>query len=378
MLARIGIGALIGVITMTGCAQSDALTSSPLTVPASSTSTPNTDVPSDPPDDDPAPENTVTVSFSLVGDMTFGTSRNLPPGGIDSILGHVRGELQSDLTMGNLETVIGNVSAIKCTEDSDSRHEFVAHPSTARALRDAGFSAVSVANNHTYDAGAAGAKATEQALSDAGIKWTGRPGQITYMTLEETGVKVGLLAFAPYASSSNAVNIVNAAQMVAKAAKNADLVVVYMHVGGEGSDRQNVKPGSESFLGENRGDPMALSHAVIDAGADLVFGSGPHVLRGMQWYKGHLIAYSLGNFCGYHTFNTNGPLGLSAVLHVTLDSRGGFIQGSLTPLKLIGAGTPQIDATRKAIDTVRQLSKADFGGKGAVGLDVDGTIQPPN
>ena len=86
----------------------------------------------------------------------------------------------------------------------------------------------------------------------------------------------------------------------------ADLVVVTMHAGAEGSDHQHVDPGTEYFLGENRGDSVAFTHAMVRAGADLVVGSGPHVLRGMEWYRGRLIAYSLGNFVGYHTLATSG------------------------------------------------------------------------
>ena len=94
--------------------------------------------------------------------------------------------------------------------------------------------------------------------------------------------------------------------LVRKADRWVDLVVVTMHAGAEGSDHQHVRPGNEWFLGENRGNSVAFAHSVVRAGADLVVGSGPHVLRGMEWYRGRLIAYSLGNFVGYQTLNTSG------------------------------------------------------------------------
>ena len=65
----------------------------------------------------------------------------------------------------------------------------------------------------------------------------------------------------------------------------ADLVIVMMHAGAEGADHQHVRPGTEWFLGENRGNSIAFAHAVVRAGADLVVGRGPHVLRGMEWYR---------------------------------------------------------------------------------------------
>src|SRR4029079_4437742 len=99
-----------------------------------------------------------------------------------------------------------------------------------------------------------------------------------------------------------------------KADRWADLVVVTMHAGAEGSDHQHVRPGNECFLGENRGNSVAFAHSVVRAGADLVVGTGPHVLRGMEWYRGRLIAYSLGNFAGYDVFSLGGPLSPRPVL----------------------------------------------------------------
>src|SRR6185295_18184697 len=109
-----------------------------------------------------------------------------------------------------------------------------------------------------------------------------------------------------------------------------------------------VRPGMEHFFSEQRGDPIRFTHAMVDAGADLVVGHSPHVLRGLEWYRGRLIAYSLGNFSGYHTLNTSGDLGTSAVLRVTLDSDGKFVKGRIVPVHLDSAGTPRLDSTHRA------------------------------
>ena len=97
-------------------------------------------------------------------------------------------------------------------------------------------------------------------------------------------------------------------------------MVVYMHAGAEGSAADHVTGREEYYLGEDRGNPEAFAHMAIDAGASLVIASGPHVLRGMQFYQGHLIAYSLGNFASYGNFATSGDLGMSVILHVTLSA----------------------------------------------------------
>ena len=118
-----------------------------------------------------------------------------------------------------------------------------------------------------------------------------------------------------------------------KAAAQADIVVVAMHAGAEGSGATHVPHGTETFLGENRGDSRRFSHAVIDAGADLVVGSGPHVIRGLERYHGRLIAYSLGNFAGYKNFGTGGTLSLSAILRVELRGDGAFVGGTWISLQ---------------------------------------------
>ena len=120
------------------------------------------------------------------------------------------------------------------------------------------------------------------------------PGEIAVLKVH--GIRVAVIGFAPYPWAQSLTNVAAAKRLVARARKRADVVVVTMHAGGEGVAFEHVRPGTETFLGENRGNPLVFSHAVIDAGADLVVGSGPHVLRGIEWYRGRLIVYSLGNF----------------------------------------------------------------------------------
>ena len=153
-----------------------------------------------------------------------------------------------------------------------------------------------------------------------------------------------------------------------KAAANADVVIVTMHAGAEGSGHTHVIRGTEMFLGENRGNSRAFTHAVVDAGADLVIGSGPHVLRGMEWYRGHLIAYSLGNFAGYKVFSLGGPLSISGILRVTLRGNGAFDSATLVPTRMVGGGMPALDPAESAHGIVRTLSREDFGSSRRQGL----------
>jgi poly-gamma-glutamate capsule biosynthesis protein CapA/YwtB (metallophosphatase superfamily) len=315
------------------------------------------------------------VSITWVGDMTFGTLNAWPAAGTGSLLDGVKADLRSDLTMGNLETVLGTLPMSKCAPHEKDCYQFEAPSDTAINLKHDGFAAVNVANNHTLDAGDAGELSTDAALRGARLRWTGRPGQITYIT--RNGIKIALLGFAPWPYDADALNIAAAEALVRQAKQHAQVVIVLEHLGGEGDSYRHVQQGEEYFLGQDRGDSIAFTHGVIDAGADLVMGSGPHVLRGFQWYRGHLIAYSLGNFCGYYTVGLDTYTSASAMLHVTLNGQGQFVRGSVTPLQLVAAGTPQVDPHRTAITYINALSNDDFAGNGAVRISAAGDLDGP-
>jgi poly-gamma-glutamate capsule biosynthesis protein CapA/YwtB (metallophosphatase superfamily) len=305
--------------------------------------------------------------------MTFGSLNEWPPAGTGSLLDGVRPYLHSDLTVGNLETALGDLPMSKCTAKEEDCYQFEGPASTAKDLRHDGFSAVNVANNHTLDAGPPGQVSTDHALRAAGLRWAGRPGQITYLT--RNGIKIALLGFAPWSYDADALDIPAAEALVRQAKKHAQVVIVMEHLGGEGDSYRHVKPGEEYFLGQDRGNSIAFTHGVIDAGADLVMGSGPHVLRGFQWYRGHLIAYSVGNFCGYNTLGLDAYTSVSAILHVTLNARGQFVRGSITPLRLVSPGEPERDPGRTAVSYINSLSRDDFAGNGAVRLSAAGRIE---
>ena len=190
------------------------------------------------------------------------------------------------------------------------------------------------------------------------------------------GTRIAVLGFAPYRWASSLTNIPAAVALVKKADAWADLVVVTMHAGAEGADHRHVDPGTEYFLGENRGNSVAFTHAMVRAGADLVVGSGPHVLRGMEWYHGRLIAYSLGNFVGYHTLATSGVTGVTGILQVTLGKNASYVAGNLVPLTIAGEGIPRPDPSGAARGIVRTLSKEDFG-KRAIQVSRTGVLRPP-
>ena len=233
---------------------------------------------------------------------------------------------------------------------------------------------MNLANNHALDYGASAQAETIAALKRAGLRFTGRPGEIAVVPKGAT--KVAFVGFAPYRWAQDLLDIEGAVKLVRKADRKADVVVVTMHAGAEGADEQHVRPGAEWFLGEPRGNVVAFSHAVVRAGADLVVGHGPHVLRGIEWYRGRVIAYSLGNFLGNGTLNVCGVSGQTAVLRATLRRDGSWVQGKLVPVQLTAGGLPRVDPGKAALATVRRLSRADFR-RNAVRVSPSGTLLPP-
>jgi poly-gamma-glutamate capsule biosynthesis protein CapA/YwtB (metallophosphatase superfamily) len=302
------------------------------------------------------------VTIAAVGDIMMGSTGHLPPGGGRSLFRGVETDLAGDVVLGNLESTLSVGGQSKCKVGNPHCFAFQTPPSYAQWLRKAGFTVLNQANNHALDYGPAGQAQTLAALRAQRLAHTGRPGEIAYQQVG--GIKVAVVGFAPYPWAQELTDIPAARALVKRAAKNADVVIVTMHAGAEGAAHAHVRPGTETYLGENRGNVVAFSHAVVEAGADVVIGHGPHVLRGMEWYHGHLIAYSLGNFTGYKLFALGGPSGVSGILRVTLRGDGRFESGTLVPIRLVGAGVAAVDPTHAANATVRTLSQEDFGARG--------------
>lgn len=295
------------------------------------------------------------VTIAWVGDIALeGTA----PG---SLFSGVRRTLsRADIAIGNLEGTLGVGGVSKCGRHSTQCYAFQSPPASARLLRGAGFDDLNVANNHAFDYGASGEAQTLHVLAANHLRWSGRPGQIT--VLHANGLRVAILGFAPYPWAQSLLDIPAAERLVRRAKARADLVVCVMHAGGEGTAYQHVPAGTEYFDGENRGNARLFTHSVIDAGADLVVASGPHVLRGMQRYHGKVIAYSLGNFATANgALSTGGILGESGIFEITLAANGKAIAGKFLPVRLVDDAPRLVHGSNDIVPRINALSRADFG-----------------
>jgi poly-gamma-glutamate capsule biosynthesis protein CapA/YwtB (metallophosphatase superfamily) len=314
-----------------------------------------------------------TVTISAVGDSDLGNTPDVPANPL-AYFEPLKAALAAPIEFANLEGTMTSRGTSKCTPGDGECFAFRVPPSFARVYREMGFTVLNSANNHSHDYGTDGVIDTSNALREAGIAQAGLPGQIA--VVRDGQVKVAFVDFAPYTNTNDLLNFPAAKLLIEKARRLAPIVVVYMHAGAEGADADRVTKATEFYVGENRGNPYLFAHTAIDEGASLVIASGPHVLRGIEFYRGHLIDYSLGDSVNYDDFSSSGDLRLSAILHVTLGAKGAFVSGTFTSVRLTELGQGFVDPTHAAAAFVNQLSREDFGSN-AVVIDRNGSLVPP-
>lgn len=317
------------------------------------------------------------IRITAVGDIMLGTNfpddRTAPNDG-ENLLDAITPVLQdADITFGNLEGVLlqGGEAAKKC-KSLTSCYVFRSPPHYANYLKKAGFDVMSLANNHARDFGEEGRSASMAALDAVGILHSGRVGDVARWNIK--GVSISLIAYAPFGGSHDLLDIALAQKQIKDESKKSDIVLVSIHAGAEGNNVMHIPFKHEFFYGEDRGDVVEFSHAVIDAGADLVIGHGPHVPRAMELYKERLIAYSLGNFATYQGIKISAENGIAPILSVTLSANGEFKAGKIISARQFRPSGTRIDPRHKAAVLIAQLTKEDFPNTPLI-FSLDGQIQ---
>ncbi len=311
-----------------------------------------------------------TLVIKAVGDIVPGTlypEKRVPAHPYEDVFAPIQQYLSgADILFGNFESTLTDFATT--SKNTSSKHVFAFRtpPATAKVLKRAGFGVLSTANNHSGDFGERGFADTMQNLKDAGILAVGRKGQIGYANAK--GKRVAFIAFSYFRKHNYIHDLAEMRSLVAKARENAEIVVISCHWGGEGEKFLHTKKETEIFFGENRGNLPLFAHAAIDAGADLILGHGPHVVRALELYKNRLIVYSLGNFIGYGALSSRGKTGLTLVLEAQLDGTGKFLSGKIIPMHMPEKSLPRYDASGKTIELIRNLTKKDFS---ATRLEID-------
>jgi poly-gamma-glutamate capsule biosynthesis protein CapA/YwtB (metallophosphatase superfamily) len=305
------------------------------------------------------------ITVAAVGDVMLGTDfpeNHLPDDDGVSMLADVAPVLSdADMTFGNLEGVLmDGGEPVKECNDPSACYLFRSPTRYAQLLADAGFTVMSLANNHARDFGEEGRLASMAALEAADIRHSGLAGDIA--TWPDGEVRAALIAYAPFTKSNMMLDLDEASAQVAALAADYDIVIVSFHGGGEGADARHVPFATETYYGEDRGNVVEFARLMVDSGADLVIGHGPHVPRAMEIHDGKLIAYSLGNFATYYGISVAGTKGQAPILVATLDGNGRFVSGEIVSAIQLRPNGPVIDTRHRAYESIWELTEQDLGG----------------
>jgi len=319
------------------------------------------------------PNNRITIK--AVGDIIPGT--NYPKNKLhprkEELFASVKPLLQNaDIVFGNFESTLTSYPNSRKRMGSGRVFAFRTPPDYKHLLKDAGFNVLSVANNHSFDFFKQGFEDTIVNIQSLGMQAVGKKGEIVYRKVK--GVNIAFIAFSNYSYHNSMLDLDSAKKLVQEADEKADIIVISVHAGAEGSGALRVKNKTEYFFGENRGNKVLFAHELIDEGADLILGHGPHVPRAMEIYQGKLIAYSLGNFMGYRTLSSKGKLGYSLVLELDVNPRGDFVSGKILPVHLNSKGIPYPDKRGRSIKLIKELTQKDFP-KTMLEIDGEGKLE---
>ncbi len=261
-----------------------------------------------------------------------------------------------DLMIANLEGTFALPDRTsKCELLTSMCYAFRGESIFTEALLSSGIDLVTLTNNHSYDYGREGLEDTEAVLIQAGIPFVSPTSPTT--TIVVGGKRVGVLGLSSTEPASTITDYSFIAKQITELKRSHDFVIVVFHGGAEGADKTLVTGQTEYMGNEDRGNVELVARTAIDAGADLILGAGPHVLRKIEEYKGVPIAYSLGNFYGGGgKLVTTGILGVSGIFEAALSTdrptRYGFTSVVLSP-----AGIPSIDPTEQGRYLIESLSR---------------------
>ncbi len=315
----------------------------------------------------PAPPANDTITFAFAGDTMMGTT--FPddshgaylPANPEGLFAQVKEVLEgADFAALNLEGVLLDRGGTpKPGSNPKTWFVFRMPQKYASLLTDAGVDAVSIANNHVNDLGPVGLRSTMSTLDSLGIAYAGIEGECETTVVERAGRRIGFAAFGFSRGTTNLNDLAKVRRVVQQLAGQSDIVVVSFHHGEEGQSHTRQPDKTESAFGQPRGNGRAFARAAIDAGADIVFGHGPHVTRAVDMYKDRIIFYSLGNFVTPYRMTISGISGHAPVMTVKTDGDGRFLSGQIHPYIQQRGGGPQPDTSGAVINQIRSLTHLD-------------------
>jgi poly-gamma-glutamate capsule biosynthesis protein CapA/YwtB (metallophosphatase superfamily) len=304
------------------------------------------------------------ISVIGTGDIMLGSNypsdANLPVNDGRELLKNAKDILKdADITFGNLEGCFLDRGGYP--KSCKSGCYFFRMPDRyVNYLTDAGYDFINIANNHMGDFGTPGRENTVKILREAGLNYAGLENVCETSVFELDGIKYGFCGFAPNSGTVKITNINNAKTIISRLKSECNIVIVSFHGGAEGKPNNRVTRKTETFYGENRGNVYEFAHAAVDAGADIVFGHGPHVVRAAELYNDRFIIYSMGNFCTAGSFSISGISGYAPIVKVFVDREGKFVKGQIFSFLQKDKTGPVPDQNNNAAKEIKRLTELDF------------------
>lgn len=253
------------------------------------------------------PRNYVRILF--VGDIMFDRGIRYyaqKNGGNEFIFDKISSALKNnDLVVANLEGPITDNKSVSAgtVAGSANNYFFTFDPSWAKTLFQENIKLVDLGNNHILNFGRAGLASTKKYLDEAKIGYFGAPDYPKSISAEIRGVKITFISYNEFSDLPEGIEAKSTVEEIQKAKQYSDIIIVFSHWGVEYS----LTPTD---------DMKNLAHKFVDAGADLIVGSHPHVIEPSEIYNGKKIYYSLGNFVFDQYFSNDVRNGLGVVVKI--------------------------------------------------------------
>lgn len=298
------------------------------------------------------------ITFALVGDVFLGSAADL------SLSLELNAVLQkSQFKFGNLEGPICDTESAKreCRGNQATCYFNKMPSSVSEIFKNWGIDAFSLANNHVFDYGQKCFEETKVHLSKVKIQYSGEKGTVAKFKYQ--GLNIVFIAFHSSPWANDIYDFKSSFELIRLSKNKNDIVIVSIHAGAEGAKAKVLPPNEEFDFGERRGNINLFAKKAIEAGADIVFGHGPHVLRKIEIYKKKIIAYSLGNFATTPGFNLMDEQKYGLILLVKINYGGNLVEAQIIPtVQNLKTKFVELDSSQFAIQSIRKLSQKKLVG----------------
>lgn len=288
------------------------------------------------------------------GDMVFTDAANANQEAFKSFMPVFQ---RASVVLGNLEGAITNELVTTKKSIPGRSYAFRFSPDVAQLIKEANFNVISIANNHSNDYGRTGQQDTLRLLTEKGIQVTGLKG--SHAVVNVGPLKVAVVAAAHYAVFNNVLELDAMAAKVSQLRQSHDAVILFYQLGGEGDPAALLPEGPEVFLNEQRGDARAFAQRMQAAGASLLIGHGPHVLRAAECVGNTPVFHSIGNFVSAGGLSARNLSNVALLPEVLFDDKGQVRGVRAFPVTFSAQRYPILDNTGRGVSLVNALGRRE-------------------